>query len=330
MDNTTSNYTSPLSGPEFVVFNVILLVGVVLPVAVLNVVLLVAVILESSTAKIIRLIMGSILVSCLIVALGLVMYHISGLVLNLAPVDNLSDISCTIILFVLVFGSAGRLVFMAAFAVTVYLVVKYRNATKRRALYLSIVAVVILWGITFVGNSPVFSDVVVFNHFVDRLSCGPIPTGVATYVYASLYIITFGVVAFIMTIVFLIMTVLYVRQRTVPGNRESTHGMIKFGFFLMLGNSLNVLVQILPSLLAVLIVPPSSVDADRFVAFAEGIYVSYTLFSLSLIPTPICMLIFFSRLRQKVASWFCCSRKKEMVTSQGVDTVDTKVLSTHL
>ena len=198
------------------VFNVILLVGVVLPVAVLNVVLLVAVILESSTAKIIRLIMGSILVSCLIVALGLVMYHISGLVLNLSPVDNLSDISCTIIVFILGFGSAGRLVFMAAFAVTAYMVVKYDKATKRRALYLSIVAVVILWGISFVGNSPVFSKVVVFNHFVDRLSCGPIPTGVATYVYASLYIITFGVVAFIMTIVFLIVTMLCVRQTTVP------------------------------------------------------------------------------------------------------------------
>ena len=171
-----------------------------------------AVTLESSTAKVVWLMMGSILVSCLIVALGLAIYHISGLVLQV----NLSDISCTIILFVLVFGSACRLVFMAAFAVTAYMVVKYDKATKRRALYLSIVAVVILWGITFVGNSPVFSDVVVFNYFVDRLSCGPIPTGVATYVYASLYIITFGVVAFIMTIVFLIVTMLCVRQTTVP------------------------------------------------------------------------------------------------------------------
>ena len=301
-----------------------------LPVSALNVVLLVAVILESSTVKVLRVMLGSILISCLIVALGLAMYHISGLVLNLSPVDNLSDFPCTIIVFLVGFGGAARLVFMATFAVTIYMVIRYHNATKHRALYLSIAAVAILWCVTFLGNSPLFSEVVVFNHFVDRLSCGPIPTGVASYTYISLYIITFGVVGFITTIVFLSVTVFYVRQRTVPGLRENAVGMIKFGFFLMLGNSLNVLVQILPSLLAVLIVPPSSVDADRFVAFEEGIYVSYTLFSLSLIPTPICMLIFFSRLRQKVASLFCCSRKQEVVADQGVATMYTKESSTQV
>ena len=80
--NTSLNYTSPLSGPGFVIFNVVMLLGVELPVIAVNVAILVALVLEASTVKAIRLVLASILVSCLLTALGLAMYHISGIILN--------------------------------------------------------------------------------------------------------------------------------------------------------------------------------------------------------------------------------------------------------
>ena len=330
-DRNTSTYMSPLSGPGFVVFNMVLLVVVVLPVVVLNGMILLALLLETSTARVVRLALGSILVSCLIVALGLAMYHISGIILNLAPVDNPSSIPCTITVFLIAFGSAARLVFMATFAVTVYTVIKQSFAAKRRAGYIALVIIALLWAVSFLGSTPILSEVVTRSFYVDSLSCGPVPTSVASYIYVAFYVFVFGVVSFIMTIVFLIVTVCYIKQRTDLGNRENALGIIKFGFFLMLGNALNIIAQILPQLLAVLIVPPSAVSVEEYevIAFEEGIYAAYALFALSLIPTPICMLIFFSRLRQKLTSLFYC-RKQEVDTSQSAGTMDTKESSTGL
>ena len=334
MDNISniSTYVSPLSGPGFVIFNVVMLLLVVLPVVVLNGIILVVLLQETSTAKVVRLALGTILVSGLVVALGLAMYHISGIILNLAPVDNPPSIPCTITVFLLGFGGAARLVFMATFAVTVYMVIKYTSGTKPKATCIALVVVALLWGATFLGSTPLFSEAVVRSLYVDSLSCGPIPSSVASYIYVAFYIFVFGMVSFIMTIVFLIVTVCYVKQRTVPGNRENALGMIKFGFFLMLGNALNIIAQIVPQLLSLLIVPPSAVTVEEYevIAFEEGIYVAYVLFGLSLIPTPICMLIFFSRLRQKLTSWFFCCHKQDVVTSQGAATMDTKESSTRL
>ena len=318
-DRNSSSYVSRLSGPGFVVFNMVLLVVVVLPVVVLNGTILLALLLETSTARVVRLALGSILVSCLIVALGLAMYHISGVVFNLAPVDNLSSIPCTITVFLIAFGSAARLVFMHSFA------------AKRRAVYIALVIIAILWAVSFLGLTPIFSEVVARSLYVSCLSCGPVPTSVAAYIYVAFYVIVFGVASFIMRIVFLIMTVCYVKQRTVPGNRENALGMTKFGFFLMLCNALNIIAQMLPQLLAALIVSPSAVSMEGYevIAFEEGIYPVYALLALSLIPTPICMLIFVSRLRQKLTSLFCC-RKQEVDTSQSAGTMDTKESPTQL
>ena len=420
-DRNSSSYMSPLSGPGFVVFNMVLLVVVVLPMVVLNGVVLLALLLETSTARVVRLALGSILVletstarvvrlalgsilvletstarvvrlalgsilvletstarvvrlalgsilvletstarvvrlalgsilvletstawvvrlalgsilvSYLTVALGLVMYHISGVVFNLAPVDNLSSIPCTITVFLIAFGSTARLVFMAKFAVTVYTVVKHSFAAKRRAGYIALVIIAILWAVSFLGSTPIFSEVVARSLYVSCLSCGPVPTSVAAYIYAAFYVFVFGVASFIMRIVFLIVTVCYVKQRTVPGNRENALGMTTFGFFLMLCNALNIIAQILPQLLAAIIVSPSVVSVEEYevIAFEEGIYAVYALLALSLIPTPICMLILVSRLRQKLTSLFCC-RKQEVDTSQSAGTMDTKEPSTQL
>ena len=67
LSNTSVNNTAPhpLNTPGFVVFNVVMLLGVVFPVIAVNTVILVALILESFIVNIIRLVLGSILVSYL-------------------------------------------------------------------------------------------------------------------------------------------------------------------------------------------------------------------------------------------------------------------------
>ena len=84
----TSPHDHPLNNPGFVVFNVVMLLGVVFPVFAVNTVFLMALVLEPFIVSIIRLVLGSILVSCLLSALGLAMYHIAGIILYLSPVNN--------------------------------------------------------------------------------------------------------------------------------------------------------------------------------------------------------------------------------------------------
>ncbi len=138
-----NNTLSPLSGPGFLVFNVVMLLAVVLPVIAANTVLLVALVLESSTVKMVRLVLGNILVSCLLTALGLAMYHIAGIILNRSPVDNPPEVPCTITLFLIGFGGAARMEFVALFAVVVYLVKSGRD-TKKNTFVAVLIAVFIL------------------------------------------------------------------------------------------------------------------------------------------------------------------------------------------
>ena len=310
--NTTSPYVSPLSGPGFVVFNIVLLVVVVLPVVVLNGMILLALLLETSTARVVRLALGSILVSCLIVALGLAMYHISGIILNLAPVDNPSRIPCTITVFLLGFGGAARLIFMATFAVTVYTVVKYRRATTLQILAVVLAVSVILWIVSFLGTSPLLSEDIVESRYVDSLSCGPRPINLSSYIFVGLYVIFFGIGSFSVTTLFLVMTVCFIKNNTIS-DKDVKKAMLKFGFFLLMGNGINLLGSTVPPFIAAFIVPPerASVKEEEDIAFAEMIYIAYIMFNISLVPTPILVPIYFKPIRKKLVHWLCCILKRK-------------------
>ena len=158
LSNTSLNYTSlhPLDSPGFVVFNVGMLLGVVLPVIAVNTVILVALILESAIVKAIRFVLGSILVSCILSALGLAMYHIAGIVLKLSPVNNPPTAPCTVTMFLIIFGGTARLVFMPTFAVIVYIIVRCGKATKKFFVIINFVVVAVLWILSFLVTSPFF------------------------------------------------------------------------------------------------------------------------------------------------------------------------------
>ena len=329
-NNTTTPiapYVSTLSGPGFVVFNGLLFL-VVLSVVVLNGIILVALVLETLTARVVRLVLGSILVSCLIVALGLIMYHISGIILNLAPADNPSNIPCTITAFLLGFGGAARLVFMATFAVTVYMVVRYHKDTTRKKTVCFAIIVLLVWSITFAAVVPMAFSSVVATHYSDKISCGTRPINLNSYIFATAYALTFGIGCFTVTTVTLITTVCYIRNRTITDGTVKK-AMVKFGFFLLLGNTINIIGIIVPIIMATL-VTSSEVVTDteenqksyEYRPFTEGVYVAYTLMNLSLIPTPVLILCHFSRLRKKVKSWlcFCCGDHGIHTLSSGSQT----------
>ena len=315
MDNLSnfSNFTSPypLNNPGFVVFNVVMLLGVLLPVIVGNTVLLVALVVDPFIVNIIRLVLGSILVSCLLFALGLAMYHIAGIILYLSPVSNPPTAPCTITVFLIGFGGGARLVFMATFAVVVCLVVKYGETPKKHFVVASSIAVVVLWILAFLGNSPLLLQEIFSTFYAGYLSCGISAMATSAYTYIGLYLVCFGLVPLSVTVTILVITVCYLKRLTVKDvNLEKT--TVKFGFCLLLGNGINLLGQIFPPLISTSVTPQLAPPwPDGPPSHAAVTYIPYTLLNLALIPTPILVLIFFKPIRDRLWQWLCCCVPKK-------------------
>ena len=313
MDNLSnfSNFTSPypLNNPGFVVFNVVMLLGVLFPVIAVNTVILVALVLESFIVNIIRLVLGSILVSCLLTALGLAMYHIAGIILYLSPVNNPPTAPCTITVFLMAFGGGARLVFMATFAVVVYINVRYsaRETPKKYFVVASLITVVILWILAFLGNSPLLSHKIFSTWYAGYLSCSVSPMATSSYIYFGLYFVCFGLVTLSVTVTVLVITVCYIKRLTVKKYSNLEKTTVKFGFFLLLGNGINLLGQIAPPSVSTYVNPlPLRPWPDGPPSHAAATYISYTLLNIALIPTPILILIFFNPIRERLWQWLCC------------------------
>ena len=313
MDNSSNNSNvSPLSGPGFVAFNVVMLLAVVLPVITANTVILVALVLDSSTVKVVRLVLGSILVSCLIAALGLAMYHISGIILSLSPVNNPSNVPCTITKFLISFGAAARSVLMATFAIMVYIVKSGRD-TKKHIFVAFLVAVAILWVLVFLGASPLFSQEIVRTCYKDSLSCGFAPTGIYSYVYYGLYLLFFGVVPLSVTIVFLVITTCFIKYHSFTDIKTKT-ATVKFGFFLLLSNGAILFGQLVCVLASIFItsLQRTCLNVNRQpTAQKAWVYATYILLNSALIPTPILIPIYFKPIRKQLWHWFCCCMLKK-------------------
>ena len=287
----TSQYVYPVSGPGFLVFNVVMLLAVVLPVIAANTVLLVALVLDSSTVKVVRLVLGSILVSCLLVALGLAMYHIAGIILNLSPVKTPPEVPCTITLFLIGFGGAARLEFMAAFAITVYIVKSGRD-TKKNTFVAVLVAVIILWVVAFLGSSPLLSQDTFFTGYSGP-SCAFAEAGIHSYITIGLYAFFFGLVPLCVTIIVLIITSCFIKYHSFAGIQAKT-AMVKCAFFLLLGSTVNWIGLFVPAINAFI---------EPTIGSAGGrIYTAYTLLNSALVPTPILIPIYFKPIRKNCAS----------------------------
>ena len=90
--------------------------------------------------------------------------------------------------------------------------------------------------------------------------------------------------------------------------------MVKFGFFLLLGNGVNVLGYV-SVIISVFFNPTSSLDRETIITDARGpIYAAYIFMNATLIPTPILITIYFKPIRKRLWHWLCCCMlKKRMV-----------------
>ena len=304
-----------LKEPGFAAFYLILLL--ILVVALVLVVLSIASLCgNSGVPRVLSIYLINQLVGCIIVIFFSSSIFLLSLVLTLNSTLDLPPIRyCQFLIWGYAFGAVGRMWSLFAFSLVVFIVVK-RGEKVFKCGYM-VVGIVGAWVVIFlVAFYTALPYPVYALYFVDSIACFPhhdiIPR---TSLYPTLFIwVVFGgIIPLSASITTPVITLCYIRHNTITEGAAYNKGIAKFALFLVVGNVFNFLGQAVPGLI------PLATEA-------VGVILAYLLVSLSLLPTPIIIIIFLKPVRKKLKRMLCCicHRKGYSISS----TLDSKVKST--
>ena len=307
MTNNSSNDSfMPLEDPtaHFSYFSLLYILIFLIPVFSVNVLILIAVITEETIPTTVKLILGNIVASSLVVIIALFTLFMYDIILPLVFNPSPSIFLCKLLFAIIGSGAAGRLLFMTTYAVTVYVLARSAGTNLRVSklrLWPNLLAVIVIWVFATAPNMVLLSSAFFQISFTTNLVCVPHGTGAATIVYTFGYIIMYGVCSFILSIVFSLLSVRYVKKNTISENKQSLKRMTRFTVLLLIGNSFNIVGTSLPLILAI----STPVGGSNKTAVTALIFLEEIILSLSLLMTPIVLLIVFKTVRERFKKITC-------------------------
>ena len=150
MPNNSSNDSfMPLEDTSagFSYLSLLVILFFLIPVFTVNILLLVAIITEKTIPATVKLILGNIVASSEVIIIALFTLLMYDLILPLVFNPSPSIFLCKLLFTIIGSGAAGRLLFMATYAITVYVFARYASANLRVSnlrLWPTLLAVVIL------------------------------------------------------------------------------------------------------------------------------------------------------------------------------------------
>ena len=301
MANNSSNDSSiPLEdfSQSFSYYSLFTLVFFHLPVFIVNILLLVAIITEKTLPATVRLVLANIVASSEVVIIGL--FGLLFYYLILPPLSSPLIFICRLFYFIITSGAAARLLYMATYAVTVYVLARYAGTNLKVVklrFWPALLAVVFIWILAIVPNMVLLSSAFFEITLTSFLVCTNHTMGATSIAYAFGYIVVYGVCCFILSIIFPTLTARYIKKYTLSKDKQTLKNMMKFSVFLLLGNSFNIVGTSFPLLLAAFTQAGGDYDS-LFI-------LEVILFILSLLTTPIILLIFFKGVRQRFKKFTC-------------------------
>ena len=175
-----------------------------IPVFIFNILLLVAIITGKKIPATVRLILANIVASSEVVIIGLFVLNCYNLVNNISSKNLPSDFTCRLSYVVITSGAAGRLLFMAMYAVTVYILARYASKTLRVSklrFWHALLAVVGIWMFATSPNMVLWSHMFLNVTFRSNVTCTPHGNSDAGKVYAFGYMIMYRLCSFIISII---------------------------------------------------------------------------------------------------------------------------------
>ena len=179
-----------------------------------------------------RLVLVNIVTAGQVVIVGFMMFCTANVIISGCgcPELRLSDFACRLFTWVIASGGAARLIYMATFAISVYIMVRY--GAKKMKIWVAVVAVVGVWIGALLPNAVVFSPDVVLINFHDNVTCAVHGTGYKTFIYAFGYMSVYGLLGFAVSVFSPIATVWFIRHNTISGDITLVKAMLKFFSFL--------------------------------------------------------------------------------------------------
>ena len=206
---------------------------------------------------------------------------------------------CRFLIWLLSVTLEVRLLGLVAFSVTVLkIVVGSVGKIGAKWLILSLVATWVIALLTAIDNlvPPTYGV-----QYIGGVACFP-AQGYPQYRILSLaYRISWIVIALLLPLALCICipmaALCYLKRHTISEGAQYKKAMIKFAAFLITGNILNVLGQLVPALVAVKLTD------------VIGVCLAYIIAILSFIPTPILIVLFLKPVQEQLRHLFCKKRQ---------------------
>ena len=307
-NNSNNDSFMPLEDPSagFSYFSLLITLLFLVPLFTIYSLILIAVITEKTIPTTVKLILGNIVASSLVVIIALITLLMYDLILPLVFNPSPSIFLCKLLFTIIASGAAGRLLFMATYAVTVYVFARYASANQRVSrlrIWPTLLAVVVIWVFATAPNMVLLSSAVFEITFTTSLDvvCVPHGMGATTVIYTVAYIIVYGVCCFFISIIFSILTVRYVKENTISENKQKLKHLTGFAVLLLIGNSFNIVGTSLPLIIAI----STPVGRQNETIVIALIFLEEIFLGLSLLTTPIILLIVFKTIRERFKKITC-------------------------
>ena len=295
--------------PSFVAFNVVMLVGFILPAAVLDISILLAFAVDKLTPVMIKFILAHFLLVGLVMMLLLTLEHLTALMLVTTDLPLPSLDFCSTILWALFGAGALRLTLTASFSIVVFImIVKGMKAINRIALIVSFIA---LWIVCFFSLNIPLLVLPHNNAYVVDAACLPVGRKAnMDEVFVAMYIFVFGATPLFISILMPIVTSVYLfKRKTTNSTNAFLKAMTKLSILLIFGGLMNFFGIVFPAVITKVAfsLPNTPLPGENVY------YITLTLFDLSLWPTPILILLYVKSMGinfRKILYFLSCRKRQ--------------------
>ena len=318
--NTTTPHTELSLKTTFFAGYVFCMLFLLITVGGLVLLTAVAVGLATPVPKIIRVFLVNMLAAGLIVATVCFFTGCISIVLALSDIAEPARVMCALQIWVFGTGAIARLLSLAAFSIVVLRIVRFGKMTMKGA-YIAL-TLAFLWITAMLLNIHIALPVVYAVQFVDGVACFPhyeVIHEAPRYIFIVTWIVFGGLTPLTISTVVPSVCLCYIKRHSITEGVDYKRAMAKFALFLVAGNLINLLGQTVPGILA-------------FFADAAGVYATYTVTVISLLPTPILVIIFLKPVRMKlveVLTFNCVFVKKRRLAKKILSTAGTATNGPH-
>ena len=280
------------------------------------------VIAAKALPHVIRFVLVNILFANFTAGLGILVIILARVIMTRVPRFSQTEESCKFLIAFISVGGTSRPLIMGVYAVVVCIIImKSIGAVKFKFLSICMLA---MWLVCVVFSSTLLFPGVLKVSTLQGTGCVP-HAGPYGLVYTVPFFACFLLIPFSLTAVILITVICYVKSNTVSEHAASLRPLLKFSTFLLLGNLLGVIGQSTPVIAAYVLDSPTP-KLERAINRTNGIIIL-----LSLVPTPILILVYFKPVRDLLKMCFlrACRnvRGKTFTISHQRHLVDQMLLS---